>query len=43
MKKHEPQRLRKGSILGFSDRERITSDDGPSWTATDDLDFELVE
>lgn len=42
-KRHEPQRLRKGGIIGFSDSERITSDDGPSWTATDDLDFEIVE
>ena len=43
VKNHEPQRLRKGSIIGFSDSERMTSDDGPSWTATDDLDFEIVE
>ncbi len=42
-KEHQPQRLRKGGIIGFSDSESQTSDDGPSWTATDDLYFEIVE
>lgn len=43
VKNHTPQRLRSGSIVGFSDCERVTSDDGPSWTATDDLNFEIIE
>ena len=42
-KKHEPQRLRKGSIIGFEDGQRETSDDGPSWYATDEMYFEIVE
>jgi hypothetical protein len=40
---HEPQRLRIGGIIGFSDSERMTGDDGPSWWATDDLYFELID
>ena len=40
---HEPQWLRKGGFIGFEDSCRRTSDDGPSWEATDDLNFELVE
>ena len=40
---HEPQWLRKGGFIGFEDSCRCTSDDGPSWTATDDLNFELIE
>jgi len=40
---HAPQRLRRGGIIGFSDSESMTSDDGPSWTATDDLYFEFAE
>ncbi len=40
---HEPQWLRKGGFIGFSDSCRCTSDDGPSWMATDDLNFELIE
>ena len=40
---HESQWLRKGGFIGFEDRCRCTSDDGPSWTATDDLNFELIE
>ena len=43
VKNHESERLLKGSIIGFSDSERMTSDDGPSWMATDDLYFEIVE
>lgn len=43
VKDHAPQRLRVGGIIGFSDSESMTGDDGPSWTATDDLYFELVE
>ena len=42
-KEHKPQHLRIGCIIGFSDSESITSDGGPSCTATDDLDFEIVE
>ena len=40
---HEPQWLRQGGFIGFEDSCRRTSDDGPSWEATDDLNFELVE
>ena len=42
-KKHEPQRLRIGGIIGFEDSQRETSDDGPSWYATDEMNFEIVE
>ena len=41
--KHEPQRLRIGGIIGFEDSQRETSDDGPSWYATDEMYFETVE
>ena len=40
---HEPQLLRYGGFIGFSDSQHRTSDDGPSWEATDDLNFEIVE
>ena len=40
---HEPQLLRYGGFIGFSDSQSRTSDDGPSWEATDDLNFETVE
>ena len=40
---HEPQRLRRGGFIGFSDSESVTSDDGPSWIASDDLNFEIIE
>ena len=42
-KEHEPQLLRYGGFIGFSDSQSRTSDDGPSWEATDDLNFETVE
>ena len=41
--KHEPQFLRYGGFIGFSDSQSVTSDDGHSWVATDDLNFETVE
>ena len=40
---HEPQLLRYGGFIGFSDSQSRTSDDGPSWEVTDDLNFETVE
>ncbi|MBR6744166.1 MAG: hypothetical protein IKM00_02990 [Clostridia bacterium] len=40
---HEPQLLEKGFTVSFSDSERQTSDDGPSWTATDELYFKIIE
>lgn len=43
VKNHEPQRLRKGGIIGFEDGQYETSDDGPSWYATDEMNFEIVE
>ena len=42
-KKHEPQRLRIGGIIGFEASQRETSDDGPGWYATDEIYFEIVE
>ena len=42
-KEHEPQLLRYGSIIGFEAGQYETSDDGPSWYATDELNFEIVE
>jgi len=43
VKNHEPQRLIKGSIIGFEAGQYETSDDGPSWYATDEMNFEIVE
>jgi len=43
IKEHEPQWLRKGGFIGFEDSQRETSDDGPSWTATDEMYFEFVK
>ena len=43
VKTHEPQRLRIGGIIGFEDSQRETSDDGPGWYATDEMNFEIVE
>ena len=43
VKNHEPQTLRKGSIIGFEDSQYETSDDGPGWYATDEIYFETVE
>jgi len=40
---HEPQWLRKGGIIGFEAGQYETSDDGPGWYATDELNFEIVE
>ncbi|MBE7065260.1 MAG: hypothetical protein E7384_05555 [Ruminococcaceae bacterium] len=43
VKNHEPQRLIKGSIIGFEDSQYETSDDGPGWYATDEMNFQIVE
>ena len=42
-KEHEPQLLRYGGFIGFEAGQYETSDDGPSWYATDELNFEIVE
>ena len=42
-KKHEPQHLRIGGIIGFEASQYETSDDGPGWYATDEIYFETVE
>ena len=43
VKKHEPQHLRIGGIIGFEAGQYETSDDGPGWYATDEMNFEIVE
>jgi hypothetical protein len=40
---HKPQLLRKGSIIGFEASQYETSDDGPGWYATDEMNFRIVE
>ena len=43
VKKHDPQHLRIGGIIGFEAGQYETSDDGPGWYATDEMNFEIVE
>ena len=43
VKNHEPQILRRGGIIGFEAGQYETSEDGPGWYATDEINFELIE